>query len=85
MENPDQTEINYMGSTYTFQRKFYETSEDFHHISWLTAKQLPKNPTEIKKARQMAQMWYNQKKYRCRYAESLQTELSKLDLISVDF
>lgn len=85
MENLEQTEINYMGVTYTFQKKSYENQEDFYHICWLTAKQLPKTPLQIQKANQMAQMWYNQKKYNCKYAESLQIELSKLDLLSFDF
>lgn len=85
MENQDQIEINYLGNVYTFHRKPYQTPEDFNHISWLIAKQLPKNSTEIAKAKQLATMWYNQKKYNCRYADSLQNEIAKLNTLSVDF
>jgi|UniRef100_A0A6C0E7X2 hypothetical protein len=85
MSEQEQIEINYLGHVYTFYKKEYHTAEDFYHISWLIAKQLPKTEEEVKKATQLATMWYNQKKYNCRYAESLQPSLSKLDSLSVDF
>jgi hypothetical protein len=81
----EEIEISYMGNVYTFKKKHYHTPEDFHHISWLIAKQLPKTEEEMKKATQHATMWYNQKKYNCKYPESLQTTLKKLDSLSVDF
>lgn len=81
----EEIEISYMGIVYNFKKKSYHTPEDFYHISWLTAKQLPKTEEEIKKANQLATMWYNQKKYNCRYAETIQITLKKLDSLSVDF
>ena len=51
-------EINYMGNTYTFNRNMEDTIEDFYHISWLTAKQQPKNNKDFEKANSNAILWY---------------------------
>ncbi len=80
----DLLEINYMGATYTFKRNFEDTPEDFHHISWLIAKQQPKTIKEIEKATQLATLWYYQKKYQCSYSNILQNSLKEIDLISMD-
>ncbi len=80
----DLLEINYMGATYTFKRNMEDTPEDFHHISWLIAKQQPKSLKEIEKATQLATLWYYQKKYQCSYSNILQNTLKELDLISMD-
>jgi hypothetical protein len=77
-------EINYMGVTYTFNRNLEDTLEDFHNISWLTAKQMPKTSKEFEKASQLAILWYYQQKYRCEYSSILQKNISDIDLLSVD-
>lgn len=77
-------EINYMGITYTFNRNPEDTVEDFHNISWLTAKQIPKTTKEFEKASQLAVLWYYQQKYQCEYSHVLQKNISELDLLSVD-
>jgi hypothetical protein len=77
-------EINYMGVTYTFNRNLEDTPEDFHNISWLTAKQMPKTTKEYEKANQLAILWYYQQKYRCEYSQILQKNISEIDLISIE-
>ncbi len=83
-DNTNILEINYMGITYTFNRNQEDTLEDFHNISWLTAKQTPKTAKEYEKAQQLAILWYYQQKYRCEYSSILQKNISELDLISID-
>ena len=80
----DHLEINYMGITYTFKKNCEDTNEDFYHISWLIAKQKPKNTKDIEKATQLATLWYYQKKYQCKYSNILQNLLKDLDLLSLD-
>jgi hypothetical protein len=80
----DQLEINYMGYSYTFKKQPEDTMEDFHHISWLIAKQTPKNSKEFDKAQQLAFLWYYQKKYQCGYSPIIQNSLKELDLLSID-
>ena len=77
-------EINYFGNTYTFHRNMEDTIEDFHHISWLTAKQQPKNSKEFEKATQLATLWYYQQKYQCQYSSIIQKNIEELDLLSLD-
>ena len=77
-------EINYMGYTYTMTRNPEDTLEDFHNISWLIAKQKPKNEKEYDKASQLAILWYYQKKYKCSYSPLLQKTLKELDVLSLD-
>ncbi len=80
----EQIEINYMGYTYTFKKNPEDTPEDFQNISWLIAKQKPKNTKEFEKATQLATLWYYQKKYNCSYSSILQNSLKEIDLISVE-
>jgi hypothetical protein len=82
--NTNILEINYMGVTYTFNRNHEDTLEDFHNISWLTAKQMPKSVKEFEKASQLAILWYYQQKYQCQYSQILQKNISELDLLSID-
>jgi hypothetical protein len=77
-------EINYMGNTYTFTRNMEDTVEDFYHISWLTAKQQPKNNKEFEKANLNAILWYYQQKYQCSYSQTLQKSIQKLDDLSIE-
>ena len=77
-------EINYMGMTYTFHKNKENTLEDFYNISWLTAKQLPKNAKDLQKASQLAILWYYQKKYNCKYSSIIQKSLEDIDLISIE-
>ncbi len=82
--NLNSLEISYMGYTYTFKRNPEDTTEDFHNISWLIAKQKPKNPKEKKKATLLATMWHYQKKYKCSYSNMIQSSLKELDVFSID-
>ena len=77
-------EINYMGNTYTFNYNHEDTPEDFYNISWLIAKQQPRNPKEFEKATQMANLWYYQQKYKCSYSGILQKNIQELDNLSIE-
>ena len=77
-------EINYMGTTYTFTKNPEDTQEDFWNISWLIAKQQPKNSKEYEKAMQNATIWYYQSKYQCQYSSILQKNIQELDDLSLD-
>jgi hypothetical protein len=77
-------EINYLGNTYTFQHNTEDTMEDFYNISWLVAKQQPKNSKEFEKATQNATLWYYQHKYQCQYSSILQKTIQELDNLSID-
>jgi hypothetical protein len=80
----DSLEISFMGYTYTFKKNPEDTYEDFYNISWLTAKQKPKNQKEIEKASQLATMWHYQKKYKCTYSTMLQSTLRELDVYATE-
>lgn len=80
----DCLEINYMGYTYTFKKNPEDTYEDFYNISWVTAKQKPKNQKEFEKASQLATMWHYQKKYKCSYSNMLQSTLKELDIYGLE-
>jgi hypothetical protein len=84
MSDSDTLEINYIGYTYTFKKNCEDTLEDFHHISWLIAKQQPRTLKEFDKAHQLANIWYYQKKYKCGYSYILQNSIKDLDLLSLD-
>ncbi len=77
-------EINYMGTTYTFTKNPEDTQEDFWNISWLVAKQQPKNSKEYEKSMQNAIIWYYQSKYQCQYSSILQKNIQELDDLSLD-
>jgi hypothetical protein len=82
--NLNSLEISYMGYTYTFKRNPEDTPEDFHNISWLIAKQKPKNQKEMEKATLLATMWSYQKKYKCSYSNMIQSSLKEIDIFSID-
>ena len=82
--NTNTFEIHYLGNTYTFNYNQEDTPEDFYNISWLTAKQQPRNPKEFEKASQMANLWYYQQKYKCSYSSILQKNIQELDNLSIE-
>ena len=84
MESKNIIEVNYMGYSYTFNRNSEDTIEDFYNISWITAKQMPKNQKEFEKSQQMATLWYYQHKYQCSYPQLLKKSLQEIDLLSMD-
>jgi hypothetical protein len=84
MDSKNIFEVNYMGYSYTFNRNPEDTIEDFYNISWIAAKQMPKNQKEFEKAQQMAIIWYYQHKYQCSYPQLLKKSLQEIDLLSMD-